>query len=80
MKNLRTILAEEGLSRTASRVEHGDDRKLERNLDKLVGDFLVYAELDDASEAIQEFIDALQRLDDMTREAEEFGIDNDGYR
>ena len=59
------------LSRTAAPVQHGDERKLERNLGKLVGDFLVYAELDYASEAIAIFIDALQRLDDMAREKEE---------
>jgi hypothetical protein len=71
MKNLRTILAEEGLSRTASPVRHGDERKLERNLDKLVGDFLVYAELDEAYEATQDFIQSLQDIDDRAREAEE---------
>ena len=63
--------ATEGLLRTASPVQHGDEHKLERSLDKLAGDFLVYAELDDASEAIQEFIHTLQGLDDMAREKQE---------
>ena len=69
MKNLRTILAEEGVRRAY------DERQLERDLDKLVSKFFAergyHAELDDASEAIQIFIDSLGQLSDMAREKEE---------
>jgi hypothetical protein len=77
MKNLRRILAEEGLGKRAS---SSPMRRLERELDKLVVKMLGYAELDDASEAIQTFIDALSELDDMAREDEEHLLANIAVR
>jgi soluble cytochrome b562 len=50
-------------------VEEGmNARSLERELDKLADKFLEHAELDDAANAIQAFIDKLQEIDDMARE------------
>jgi len=42
--------------------------QLERKLDALVSEYLNYASLDEASSAIQEFIDRLTEIEDQARE------------